>query len=102
MVVALRVLDALLPQPVDGVGVAHAQEGTLGRLELRVVLLDGGLGDGVLEGEVDDAADDVLEVVEEVVEADKVELALDVCVLGELWRGMSVCRYSVSLERDWV
>lgn len=92
MVVALGVLDALLTEPVDGVGVAHAHERSLRALELGVVLLDGSGGGGVLEGDVDDTADDVLKMAEKVVELDEVELSLDVGVLGKLellgWIGL--------------
>lgn len=84
MVVALFVLDAPFPEPVDGIRVAHSHEWPLRLLELRVVLLDGLSSDGVLQSQVNNPADDMLKVAQEVIECDKVQLSLDVGVLGEL------------------
>lgn len=84
MVVALLVLDASFPEPVNGIRVAHSHEWPLRLLELRVVLLDGLSSDGVLKSQVNNSADDMLEMGQEVVECDKVQLSFDVSVLGKL------------------
>lgn len=84
VVVALFVLDAPFPEPVDGIRVAHSHEWPLGLLELRVVLLDSLGSNGVLQSQVNNPADDMLKVAQEVVECDKIQLSLDVSVLGKL------------------
>lgn len=84
MVVALLVLDALLSEPINGIGVSHSQKRPSGLHKVGVVLLDGGSGNGILQGKIDDSANDVLEMRQKVIESDEIEFSLDVCVLRQL------------------
>lgn len=59
---AVLVVDAVLVQPVDGGGVAHAEEGPLGDAEAGVQLVHELFGGGVGEGGGDDGAHDEFDV----------------------------------------
>ena len=84
---AFFVEDVVLPEPVDGVGVAHAHKGALGDLKGRVEVVDDFFGGGGGEGGGDDAGHDFLEVDEEVLEGDEVELGFNVGVLTQVPSG---------------
>ncbi len=81
------VLDVVRAEPVDGVGVTHAQEGAGGDFESRVEGVYCFFCLWVCEGEANDGAHDFFEVDEQVVEGDEVEFGFDVRVLGEVAAG---------------
>lgn len=77
-------------EPVNGVAVLHAHKGTLGTGKGWVELLEEGRRLGVAEHAVDDAAHELLEMLEQLVKGDKVELGLDVAVLGQVASGQGL------------
>jgi hypothetical protein len=71
-------------EPVEGLEVAHAQEGFCRLLEGRVHGVDEAGDLLVCEHGLDDADDEVLDVVHEVLELNEIQLSLDVGKLAQV------------------
>lgn len=84
MIVAILVLDAPFPKPINCIGISHPHKWAGGLHKLRVRFLDSVSGNRILQGQIDDAANEMFQMIQEVTERNEVKFTLDVCVFREL------------------
>jgi hypothetical protein len=84
VIVAILVLDALCPQPIDCFRVPHSQERSRGLREFWIVLFDDISGDRLIQRQVDHSANEMFDMCQKLIKSYEVEFCFNVCVFRKL------------------